>query len=143
VLALAQATRDAALDHEWFADLLGARPHLGPHALAVGESTAAALSQAPGVRSIDDLQRAVGALNAFIVGALRREITERRTARLTGTDVSAWQAAHGPYLTRMLETGRYPTVARLVIDGAHLNAEETFHHNLITILDGITSHPHT
>ncbi|MEJ3745614.1 hypothetical protein WEI85_20270 [Actinomycetes bacterium KLBMP 9797] len=43
----------------------------------------------------------------------------------------------------MLDTGRYPTVARLVIDGAHLSAEETFNHNLTTILDGITSHPHT
>jgi hypothetical protein len=94
------------------------------------------------VRSIDDLQRVLGALNAFIIGALRREVTERRTARSTGTDVTAWQAALGPYLTRMLKTGRYPTVARLVIDGAHLNAEETFHHNLTTILDGITSHPH-
>ncbi|SNR67779.1 transcriptional regulator, TetR family [Actinoplanes regularis] len=138
VLAIVHRTREAALDHEWFADLLGGRPHLGPHALAVGESTAAALSQAPGVRGIDDLQRALGALNGFIVGALRREITERRTARLTGTDVSAWQATHGPYLTRMLETGRYPTVARLVIEGAHLSAEETFRHNLSTILDGIT-----
>jgi hypothetical protein len=104
----------------------------------VGESTAAALSQAPGVHGIDDLQRASGALSAFIVGALRREITERRTARLTGTDVATWQATLGPYLTRMLATGRYPTIARLVTDGAHLNAEETFHHNLITILDGIT-----
>ena len=140
VLAIVHRTRDAALDHEWFADLLGGRPHLGPHALAVGESTAAALSQAPAVRGIDDLQRALGALNAFIIGALRREVTERRTARSTGTDVTAWQASLGPYLTRMLDTGRYPTVARLVIDGAHLNAEETFTHNLTTILDGITSH---
>ncbi|MGK5737470.1 TetR/AcrR family transcriptional regulator [Micromonospora sp. URMC 103] len=140
VLAIFRRTREAALEHEWFADLLGARPHLGPHALAVGESTAAALSQAPGVRDIDDLQRALGALNAFIVGALRREITERRTARSTGTDESAWQAALGPYLTRMLDTGRYPTVARLVVDGAHLDAEEAFHHNLVTILDGITNH---
>jgi hypothetical protein len=56
--------------------------------------------------------------------------------------VSAWQAALGPYLKRMLDTGRYPTVARLVFDGAHLNAEETFHHNLSTILDGFTNHPH-
>ncbi|TDB76039.1 TetR/AcrR family transcriptional regulator [Micromonospora sp. KC723] len=143
VLAIVHATRDAALEHEWFADLLGARPHLGPHALAVGESTAAALIQAPGVRGIDDLQRALGVLNAFIVGALRSEITERRTTRSTGTDVSAWQAALGPYLTRMLETGRYPTVARIVVDGAHLDAAEAFHHNLITILDGITNHPHT
>ena len=143
VLAIVHRTREAALAHEWFADLLGARPHLGPHALAVGEATAAALSQAPGVRDVDDLQRALGALNAFIVGALRREVTERRTARSTGTDLAAWQATHGPYLTRMLETGRYPTVARLVIDGAHLDAEETFHHNLTTILDGITSRPRT
>ncbi|WP_320069380.1 TetR/AcrR family transcriptional regulator [Micromonospora sp. RTGN7] len=143
VLAIARETRTAALDHEWFSDLLGGRPHLGPHALAVGESTAAALSQAPGVHDIDDLQRALGALNAFIIGALRREITERRTARSTGTDEPAFQASLGPYLTRMLNTGRYPTVARLVIDGAHLNAEETFNHNLTTILDGITSRPHT
>ncbi|MEV4754598.1 TetR/AcrR family transcriptional regulator C-terminal domain-containing protein [Micromonospora sp. NPDC049559] len=142
VLAIVHRTRDAALDHEWFVDLLGARPHLGPHALAVGESTAAALSQAPGLRGVDELQRALGALNAFIVGALRREVTERRTARSTGTDVSAWQAALGPYLTRMLETGRYPTIARLVIDGAHLDAEETFHHNLVTVLDGITARSH-
>ncbi|WP_433688654.1 TetR/AcrR family transcriptional regulator C-terminal domain-containing protein [Micromonospora carbonacea] len=139
VLAVAHRTRAAALEHEWFVDLLGARPHLGPHALAVGEANAAALSQAPGVRGVDDLQRALGVLNAFLVGALRREITERRTARSTGTDVSAWQAAHGPYLTRMLATGRYPTVAWLVVDGAHLDAEETFHRNLAAILNGITA----
>jgi len=138
VLAIAHATRAAALEHEWFSDLLGGRPHLGPHALAVGEATAAALDQAPGIRGIDDLQRALGALNAFIIGAVRREVTERRTARATGTDEAAFQASLGPYLTRMLETGRYPTVARLVIDGAHLDAEETFDHNLTTVLDGIT-----
>ena len=138
VLAVVHRTREVALEHEWFADLLGGRPHLGPHALAVGETTAAALSQAPGVRDLADLQRALGALNAFIVGALRREITERRTARATGTDESAWQTALGPYLTRMLATVRYPTVARLVTDGAHLDAAETFRHNLTTVLDGIT-----
>jgi AcrR family transcriptional regulator len=138
VLGITHRTREAALDHEWFADLLGGRPHLGPHALAVGESTAAALGRAPGVRDLDGLQRALSALNAFVVGALRREITERRHTRSTGTDEAGWQAAHGPYLTRMLATGRYPTVARLVVDGAHLSPEETFRHNLETILDGIT-----
>ena len=143
VLAIAHATRDAALAHEWFSDLLGGRPHLGPHALAVGEATAAAISQALGAPDIDDLQRALGALDAFLIGALRREITERRAARSTGTDEAAFQASLGPYLTRMLKTGRYPTVARLVIDGAHLNAEETFSHNLTTVLDGITRRPPT
>lgn len=137
VTAIAHRTRAAALDHEWFADLLAARPHLGPHALAVGEATAAALDRAPGVRDLDDLQRAVGALSAFLAGALRREVTERRTTRATGTDEAAWQTTLGPYLTRMLDTGRYPTIARLVIDGAHLDAADTFRHNLDTVLDGI------
>jgi AcrR family transcriptional regulator len=139
VLAIVHRTREVALDHEWLVDLLGGRPHLGPHALAVGEATAAALSRAPGVRGVDDLQRAVGVLNAFIVGALRREITERRTARSTGTELATWQSANGPYLTRMLATGRYPTIARLVIEGAHLDAGESFQQNLITILDGIST----
>lgn len=138
VLAIAHRTRAVALDHEWFADLLGGRPHLGPHALAVGEATAAALDRAPGIRGTDDLQRALGALNSFVAGALRREVTERRTARATGTDLAAFQSALGPYVRRMLDTGRYPTVARLVVDGAHLSPEDTFHHNLTTILDGIT-----
>src|SRR4051794_3996740 len=31
VLAIAHATRNAALAHEWFSDVLGGRPHLGPH----------------------------------------------------------------------------------------------------------------
>ncbi|MEV0650597.1 TetR/AcrR family transcriptional regulator C-terminal domain-containing protein [Phytomonospora sp. NPDC050363] len=138
VLAIAHATREAALDHEWFADLLGGRPHLGPNALAVGEANAAALSRAPGVRGVDDLQRTIGALNAFVNGAVRGEVTERRTTRATGTDEASFQASLGPYLMRMLDTGRYPTVARLVIDGAHLDPEETFRHNLTTVLDGIT-----
>jgi AcrR family transcriptional regulator len=138
LLALAHATREAALDHEWFADLHGGRPHLGPHSLAVGEATAAALSRSPGVGSVDELQRASGALSAFLTGALRREITERRAARTTGTDQLTWQRSHGPYLTRMLATGHYPTIARLVADGTHLDPEATFTHNLTTVLDGLT-----
>ncbi|GLZ79426.1 TetR family transcriptional regulator [Actinorhabdospora filicis] len=138
VLDIAHATREAALDHEWFADILGGRPHLGPHALAVGEANAAALAQAPGIDGLDELQRALGALNSFIIGAIRREVTERRTTRDTGDDINAFQSRLGPYLRRMLDTGDYPTVARLVIDGAHLEPAETFAHNLTTVLDGIT-----
>ena len=74
---------------------------------------------------------------AELAGAMAHEI-----AHVTARHITR-QASRGPYLTRMPETGRYPTVARLVIDGAHPHAEETFNHNLTTILDGITSHPHT
>src|SRR3954447_6031346 len=39
----AEATRHAAHEHEWLADLLGGRPQLGPQALAAGETVLAAL----------------------------------------------------------------------------------------------------
>src|SRR5207249_11394109 len=42
VRAIALRTRDAARRHEWFADLLGGRPHLGPRALAYQETVLAA-----------------------------------------------------------------------------------------------------
>ena len=137
VLAFAHATRDAALEHEWFADLLGGRPRLGPHTLAVGEATAAALSLAPQVRDTDDLQRTLGVLNAYLIGTLRSEVTERRTTRATATDESAWQRAHGPYLLRAFATGKYPTVARLVRDGSHLDPGALFARNVTAIVDAI------
>jgi len=135
VRAVAEATRAAALAHEWFADLLGGRPRLSPHSLAVGESTASALNRAPGVGDIDDLQRATRTLNAFLIGAVRTEVTERRAARSTGTDLASWQAGLGPYLQRMLDTGRYPTVAALVHDATHHSADDAFAQNLDTVLD--------
>jgi AcrR family transcriptional regulator len=137
VLTTAHATRDAALKHEWFTDLLGGRPRLGPHTLAVGESTAAALSRAPRVSDTDELQRALGVLNAFLIGTLRSEVTERRTARATATDERTWQRAHGPYLLRAFATGKYPTVARLVLDGSHLDASALFTRNVSAIVDAI------
>jgi hypothetical protein len=38
--SLVEATRQAAHQHEWFADLIGGRPQLGPHTLASGEAVA-------------------------------------------------------------------------------------------------------
>jgi AcrR family transcriptional regulator len=137
VLAIAHATRHAALEHEWFTDLLGGRPRLGPHTLAVSEATAAALSLAPQVRDTDDLQRTLGVINAYLIGALRREVTERRTERATATDERTWQHAHGPYLQRAFATGNYPTVARLVRDGSHLDPAALFTRNVAAIVDAI------
>jgi len=137
VLAIAHATRSAALEHEWFTDLLGGRPRLGPHALAVGEATAAALDLAPSVRDTDDLQRSLGVFNAYLMGALRSEVAGRRTARATATDEPTWQRAHGPYLQRVFATGKYPTVARLVRDGSHLDPDALFVRNVTAIVDAI------
>jgi len=131
--SLAETTRQAAHQHEWIADLIGGRPQLGPHALAMGETVVAAM----GGIDVDNIMPVVAAVNAYVIGAVRREITERRAERATGMDKEQWQAAFGPYLMRTFATGRFPALAAVVHDGAHLDADETFRIGLDFLLDGI------
>src|ERR1051326_2818370 len=131
--SLAEAVRQAAHQHEWFADLLGGRPQLGPHTLAAGEAVVAAMD---GV-GLDTVVPAIAAINAYVTGAVRREITERRAERATGMDQEQWQRAFGPYLDRTFATGRFPALATVVHDGPHLDADQTFRIGLAFLLDGI------
>ncbi|WP_414938917.1 TetR/AcrR family transcriptional regulator [Amycolatopsis sp. cmx-11-51] len=131
--SLAETTRHAAHEHEWLADLLGGRPRLGPHALATSECVLAAMDGA----GLDVVMPVVAAVNAYVIGAVRREIAERRAERATGIDKRRWQVAHGPYLERAFAEGRYPALATVVRDAAHLDADETFRIGLECLLDGI------
>lgn len=134
--SLAETTRHAVHQHEWLADLIGGRPQLGPHALNRGEAVMAALD---GVH-VDLVMPVVTAVDAYVIGAVRREIAERRAERTTGMNERQWQAAYGPYLERTFATGRYPTLATVIRDAAHLNADETFRTGLNFLLDGIGAH---
>ncbi|MEV6839716.1 TetR/AcrR family transcriptional regulator C-terminal domain-containing protein [Streptomyces sp. NPDC051133] len=133
--SLAETTRQAVHQHEWLADLIGGRPRLGPHALARGEAVLAAM----GGIDLDTVVPAVAAVDAYVIGAVRREITERRAERATGMDKEQWQAAFGPYLERTFATGRFPALASVVRDGPHVDADQTFRSGLDFLLDGIAA----
>jgi len=133
--SLADATRQAARRHEWLADLIGGRPQLGPNTLAAGDAVLAAMD---GV-DLGAVVPAVAAVNAYVVGAVRREIAERRAERASGMDEEQWQSAYGPYLSRIFASGRFPALARVVHDGPHLDADETFRAGLDFVLDGIAA----
>ncbi len=79
----------------------------------------------------------VDAVNAYVIGAVRREITERRAERATGMDKTQWQATFGPYLERTFATGRFPALSTVIRDGVHLDADQTFRTGLDFLLDGI------
>lgn len=129
----AEAVRRVVHQHEWFADLLGGRPQLGPNALANGETVVAAL----GAVGLDAVMPTAAAVNAYVAGAVRREIVARRAERATGMDEKRWQAALGPYLVRTFADGRHPALATVVRDAAHLDADQTFRMGLDFLLDGI------
>ncbi|MEU6748404.1 TetR/AcrR family transcriptional regulator C-terminal domain-containing protein [Spirillospora sp. NPDC046719] len=132
----AHRTRQAALRHPWLADLLGGRPTLGPNALAVAEATLAALD---GVADLDTVTRAVETVSAYLTGAIRREIANLRAERATGLSKRDWQRAAGPHLSRMLDTGRFPALARFVHDGTEVDAETSFATGLDWVLDAVAA----
>jgi AcrR family transcriptional regulator len=135
LVSLADATRQAAHRHEWLADLIGGRPQLGPNTLASGEVVLAAM----GGVDLGTVVPAVGAVNAYVIGAVRREIAERRAERTSGMDKHQWQHTYGPYLERIFATGRFPALESVVRDGPHLDADETFRTGLDFVLDGIAA----
>jgi hypothetical protein len=135
--SLAAATRAAALLHEWFTDLMGGRPRLGPNRLAVLEGSLAAV--VPAFPSVDDARHALWAVQAYVTGAVRAEVGERRAARRTGVDKPTWQAAHGPYLRRTLATGRYPMIERFVAESSSHEPDAVFATGLTAVLDGLAA----
>jgi hypothetical protein len=137
--SLAHRTRQAAHRHEWFVDLLGGRPHIGPNALAHLEATMSTLDATPGFNNIDTVMQAAGTVHAYTLGALRAEITERRAERASGMTEQQWQTASGPYITRMIASGRYPTLAKVIHDATHPDTDTTFDTGLDGILDGIAT----
>lgn len=138
LLVIAVTTRESALRHEWFVELIGGRPHLGPNALAVMEATAAALERALGSGGADRLMAALGVYNAYLVGAVRNEVTEQRLNRESGTGETQWQASVGGYLGRQLETGRYPTTARILNGEPEGDPAKTFAKEVAIIIRGVT-----
>jgi Tetracyclin repressor-like, C-terminal domain len=74
------------------ADLLGGRPRQGPNALAYLERVLSALSAAPGFEDIDAVMLAARTMNAYMIGAIRRELGVR-AERESGMNRAAWEAA--------------------------------------------------
>jgi AcrR family transcriptional regulator len=131
--SLAEATRRAVHRHEWLADLIGGRPQFGPHALARMEAVLSALGDV----DLDTVVPMITAVDAYVVGTVRKETAERRAERATGMDKEQWQRAYGPYLDRIFATGRFPALEGMVRDGPHLDADQTFRTGLDFLLDGI------
>ncbi|GAB2871040.1 TetR/AcrR family transcriptional regulator [Lentzea nigeriaca] len=132
---IAHEIRSAAKRHEWFVDLLGGRPNRGPNSLAYMESTLAVV----GFESIDEVMGVVGTVMAYVYGAVRNEITEIRAERSSGLTEEQWQRASGPYIERVLATGRYPTLARFIYDGSHFDPAQVFDRGLDYVLEGIAT----
>jgi AcrR family transcriptional regulator len=134
---IARRRRNAALRHPWFGELLGGRPHLGPHALAHQEAALATLAQS--FSNIDLILQALRTVDAYVIGMLRAEASELRAQRETGLDKERWQLASYPYMQKMLETGEFPMLSRVLKDAGQPAFEVSFERGLEWVFDGIAA----
>jgi len=134
---VAHGIRGAAKRHEWFIDLLSGRPHQGPNSLAHMEATLTTVDDR--FPTIDHVMGVVGAVMAYVYGAVRSEITEIRAERSSGMTEEQWQMASGPYIERMLATGRFPTLAKVIYEGSQSDPAQVFDAGLDYVLDGIAA----
>ncbi|MCF1485121.1 TetR/AcrR family transcriptional regulator [Agrobacterium vitis] len=129
--------RQATRQHPWFIELLGGRPNLGPNAITHLEAVYAALSDAHAFKDMDAIMQAVNTVAAYVIGALRNEANELRAERESGMGPTEWQVAWWPYLKRLIATGRFPMMARVVSEATHPGTEIEFDRGLDCVLAGI------
>ncbi|MEO3818683.1 TetR/AcrR family transcriptional regulator C-terminal domain-containing protein [Plantactinospora sp. B24E8] len=125
--------------HPWALSVVAGtrRPPLGPNVLANAEWL---------LRSVDGhgldartMFQVYYAVSDYVQGAARYVHGTVEDERRTGISVGQWWAASTPELARLLRTGRFPTLSRLVPEagGAPESLVKDFEFGLQRVLDGI------
>jgi len=134
---LAGQIRARALRHPWITQVEAPYFFLGPNGIEFVEYLYRIVDGAG--FDIDEMMRAINLVFAYAEGAVRAELAaERRAAEAGGTE-EEWIRAHGEYFRRLLDTGRYPLMRRVMLEAEqpHMTPEENFEHGLRCVLDGI------
>jgi hypothetical protein len=99
------------------------------------EASLAALNEVAGFDDIDVGMRAMGTVNAYVIGAVRNESSDLKS----GMNKAEWQNVWWPYLERVIATGRFPMLAKVVRDASHPTPDIVFDKGLETVLDGLAA----
>ncbi len=135
--AFARQLRVLLRRHPWLGPQITGRPTLGPHALCHYEFALTATTSLT-----TDATSATGVVDtvmAYVLGATARETAEAETQRRTGMTEQEWRASVGPYVQQIVQSGRYPQVARSVREAKDPDHEQRFEFGLACVLDGIAS----
>ena len=142
----ARNTRAALLRHPWAIDFLSVGPPSGPNDARNAERLIAALDGL-GV-DIATAMQVLMTVGNYVIGAALREIQEIRwqqsakeaTVGMTAAEIAEFLAE---FNRRILESGRYPHIAKIIDAGLDPDAPETrnerFEFGLDCVLDGIAT----
>ncbi len=137
--AVAQANWDLYARHPWALHLATGRPPLGPNLLAKYEHELRAVDGL-GLSEVQ-MDLVVTLVTALVHGTASGLREKAEAERATGITELQWWEATAPYVDRVFDAERFPTVARVgPIAGEELGAfdpQRTFRFGLERLLDGI------
>ncbi len=138
--AFAEQSRGVGLAHPWLIHIYARTPNvLTPNMVTLLER---ALVSLDGLGlDVDSMMAVFGTINAFVRGVTAAEVAQRELALREGwTSDDDMRMAYFPYVRRLMESGRYPTVTRYIIEGSNEDdAEWSFEFGLECVLDGLAA----
>lgn len=122
--------------HPWVSQIMAGRPSFGPNMV---RSIDAALSFFDDLDlTADTMMNAVGVINAFVFGFVQEELAEKEMQRRTGLTEQEWRARMAPYIMSLLDTGRYPRLKKVILEGSDPEDHGVeFDTQLAIVADGI------
>lgn len=136
----ARQARDAGLAHPWLTEILSRSPTvLTPSLMAIAEQVLVSLDGLG--LDVDSMMAAFTTVIAFTRGAVAGESAQREALRRQGgSDEDDPRLTYQPWVQWMMDSGRYPTLTRYVIDGSNEDDEHwQFEIGLECVLDGIAT----
>lgn len=136
---MAVQTRAMMHRHPWVASLIGHRAVLGPNALKKNDYLLGVIGQLG--FDVTTNTSVLAMFNAYIVGFVLGEIGEAEAQRRTGLDEQEWQRQVGPYVQeQIVASGRYPNLARSLVESEERSADQIFIFGLTRLLEGIAAY---
>jgi AcrR family transcriptional regulator len=133
--AIAHATQVTAQRHPWLRLLAGTRTPCGPHGLRHSERALAAVDGLG--LDASTMTQVVNTVLAYVYGYVQLELVEH--PRKTDADAEQERRTQtARYLVEQVQTGEYPTLARVFSD-ASLTAADAFESGLDYVLDGVAA----
>ncbi len=137
--SLAHGLRAMALRHPWMVVPSAGLRSLGPNTARVYEL---GLSAIDGLGlEIDEMLVMVGTVDAFVRGSVLEDLSEGETIRRSGLDHEQWMEAQAPYVQRLMDSGDFPLVTRVILDARAPHDPDRLMHGfeqgLERVLDGL------
>ena len=123
------------LDHPWYPLVDQVRPLLGPNNMAGMDALIRRLQ--PTGFGDRELVLMISVVDGFVSAVARSQVNAMQAEQRTGITEEEFWAAQEPVLVKMMESGRFPTLARLHENTFTFTYEDVFEFGLKVVLDGL------